>query len=186
MARTFPLHTVESAPAESADAMNAAAAAFGFVPNLIAVMASSPALAEAYLTLSGIFEEKTALRPAERQVVLLAVSRFHECHYCVAAHSMAADMQKVPAEVVEAIRNDTPIPDHKLEALRKLTTALVEQRGWVPEAEIEAFFDAGYTPAQLLDVLVGVAQKTLSNFTNHLAATPLDEQMSARAWRPKR
>jgi len=184
MSRTFPVHTLESAPAESREALSAAAAAFGFVPNLIGVMASSPALAEAYLALSGIFERKTALSPAERQVVLLAVSRYHECRYCVAAHSMAADMQKVPAEVVEAIRSDTPIPDRKLEALRKLTTALVEQRGWLPEADIEAFLTVGYTPAQLLDVLVGVAQKTLSNFTNHLAATPLDEPMSARVWRP--
>jgi uncharacterized peroxidase-related enzyme len=164
--------------------MEAAAAVFGFVPNLIGVMASSPALAEAYLVLAAIFDQKTALSPAERQVVLLAVSRFHECRYCVAAHTMTADMYGVPPAVVEAIRNDQPIPAPRLEALRRLVTALVERRGHLPEAELHAFLAAGYTPGQLLDTLVGVAQKTLSNFTNHLAGTPLDEPLSGSSWTP--
>ncbi len=68
--------------------------------------------------------------------------------------------------------------------LRRVVTSLVEQRGWLPEMETEAFYVAGYTQAQLLDVLVGVAQKTLSNFTNHIAGTPLDEPMSVRSWSP--
>lgn len=73
-------------------------------------------------------------------------------------------------------------PDNKLEALRRVTTSVIENRGWVPQAEMGAFLEAGYTHEQLLDVLLGVAQKTLSNFTNHLAETPLDEPLSARAW----
>lgn len=184
MTTKFPVHTLDSAPAEATPSIEAAAAVFGFVPNLIGVMATSPALAEAYLALSAIFEQKTSLSSAERHVVLLAVSRYHECRYCVAAHSMGAAMGQVPEDVVAAIRNDTPIADAKLEALRRLVTVLVEQRGWLPESETEAFFAAGYTSAQLLDVLVGVAQKTLSNFTNHIADTPLDEAMSGQAWTP--
>jgi uncharacterized peroxidase-related enzyme len=185
MSDTFPVHTLDTALAEAKPSLEAAAAAFGFVPNLIGVMASSPALAEAYLTLSGIFQNKTALSATEQQVVLLAASRYHECRYCVAAHSMAAEMQHVPAEVVEAIREDRPIPDTQLEALRRLVTKVLEQRGWLPDEETEAFYAAGYTPGQLLDALVGVAQKTLSNFTNHIAATPLDEPMSGHAWSPE-
>lgn len=65
------------------------------------------------------------------------------------AHSVAADMQDVPEEVVEAIRSDRTIPDGKLEALRRVATALVEQGGWLSGAEQEAFFAAGYSPAQL-------------------------------------
>lgn len=184
MSSTFPIHTTETAPAESRPSLEAAQAAFGFVPNLIGEMASSPALAEAYLTLADIFEKKTSLGITERHVVLLAVSRYHECHYCMAAHSLGADAQGVPSEVVEAIRSDKPIPDNKLEALRRLATELVERRGRVPQEKLDAFFDAGYTHDQLLEVLVGVAQKTLSNFTNHLAETPLDEPLNARAWSP--
>ncbi|MFO7593823.1 MAG: carboxymuconolactone decarboxylase family protein [Pseudomonadota bacterium] len=185
MSDKFPIHTLDTAPSEAKPSLEAATAAFGFVPNLIGVMASSPALTEAYLTLFDIFENKTSLDAAQRQVVLLAVSRYHECRYCVADHSMIAEMQHVPAEAVEAIRNDQPIPDSKLEALRRLVTSAVENRGWVPDAELEAFYAAGYTPGQLLDALVGVAQKTLSNFTNHIAATPLDEPMNGHAWSPE-
>lgn len=185
MTTLFPVHTSDSAPAGARQALDSAAKAFGFVPNLIGVMSTSPALAEAYLTLSDLFQKKTDLNTAEKQVVLLAVSRFHECRYCMAAHSLAADMQNVPGDVVEAIRNDQPIPDTRLEALRRFVTSLVEQRGWLPQAEFDAFLSAGYSPAQLLDVLVGVAQKTLSNFTNHIAATPLDQPLTARAWAPK-
>ncbi|MBW6475829.1 MAG: carboxymuconolactone decarboxylase family protein [Chromatiales bacterium] len=180
----FPVHTLDSAPNAAKPSLQAAAAAFGFVPNIIGVMAASPALAEAYLTLSGIFERKTDLSPTERQVVLLTVSRYHECGYCVAAHSMAASMQDVPAQVVEAIRSDSPIPDVRLEALRQLVSAMMAKRGWLTEDDVARFLAAGYTPGQLFDVLVGVAQKVLSNFTNHLADTPLDEPFSASAWSP--
>ncbi|WP_127477938.1 carboxymuconolactone decarboxylase family protein [Sulfurivermis fontis] len=184
MSNLFPLHTSASAPAAAQPLLEAASQAFGFVPNLIAIMASSPALTEAYLALSAIFEQKTSLTPTERQVVLLAVSRYHACRYCVAAHSTIADMQGIPPAVVEAIRSDQPIADTRLEALRSMVNALLERRALLPDATLESFFSAGYTPAQLLDVLVGVAQKTLSNFTNHLAGTPLDEPMHARAWTP--
>lgn len=184
MTDTFPVHTMETAPPDARASLEAAAATFGFIPNLLGVMASSPALAESYLSLSAIFDRKTSLTPTERQVVLLAVSRYHECRYCMAAHSAVAAMQQLPADVVEAIRADRPISDPRLEALRRLATRLVEARGWLERPDIDDFLAQGYTQAQLLDVLVGVAQKTLSNFTNHLAATPLDTPMQAHAWKP--
>lgn len=183
MSERFPVHTAATAPAAARPVIEAAAA-FGFVPNLIAVMATSPALAEAYLTLSTIFEQTTSLTPTERHVVLLAVSRFHACRYCVAAHSMVAVMQGIPAAVVEAIRNDQPIPDAWMEALRRMVDAVLERRALLPDAQLESFFAAGYTPAHLFDILVGIAQKTLSNFTNHLAGTPLDEPMTGHTWTP--
>jgi uncharacterized peroxidase-related enzyme len=180
----FPVHTKESAPEKALPLMDAAASTFGFVPNLLGIMASSPALAEAYLALSGIFEKSTALTAAERQVVLLTVSRYHQCHYCMAAHSMAADMQNVAPDIINAIRNDLPISDPKLEALRHLATMLVECRGLIPEQELKAFLDAGYQASHVLDVMVGVGQKTLSNYTNHLAKTPLDAALESHAWSP--
>ena len=181
---TFPVHTKESASDQSRPSLEAVEKAFGFIPNLLGVMATSPALTEAYLAVSNIFEKKTALTAAEQQVVLLAVSRYHECRYCMAAHSAIADMYKVPPEVTDAIRNDRPIPDAKLEALRQLVTAIVDQRGWPSDQVMQTFINAGYQPAHVFDVLVGVAQKTLSNFTNHLASTPLDPQFKARDWSP--
>jgi alkylhydroperoxidase family enzyme len=72
----------------------------------------------------------------------------------------------------------------KLEALRHLVNALLHKRGWLSEDDVEGFVAAGYSHGQLLDVLVGVAQKVLRNFTNHLAITPLDKPFSGVALSP--
>jgi len=151
------------------------------VPNLLGTMAEAPALLNAYTTLAGIFD-KTSFNPTERQVVLLSVSYENSCEYCVAAHSVIASMQKVPADVVEAIRKNQPITDPRLEALRRFTTAVVASRGWPTEEQTSAFLAAGYGRQQILEVVLGVGMKTLSNYTNHLAGTPLDAAFAKAAW----
>ena len=179
----FNVHTKETAQAESAELLGNAEQAFGFIPNLLGVFAESPAALKAYLTIGQIFDQ-SSFSPTERQLVILAASRFNECHYCIAAHSAIANMQKVPADVVEAIRNDQPIADSKLEALRTFTTAVVEKRGWVTTHDTEEFLAAGYSKAQILEVILGVSFKTLSNYANHIADTPLDAAFAAQAWTP--
>lgn len=178
---TYPVHTIETAPEAARESLTAARKAYGFVPNLLAVMAEAPALLKAYGTLIQIFDE-TSFTPSERQVVLLATSTENECDYCVAAHSVIAQMQKVPDAIVHAIRDGSPIADPKLEALRRLTVSIVQSRGWPATAELEAFLDAGYTQAKVLEVVLGVAAKTLSNYTNHLTDTPLDRAFTKAAW----
>jgi len=184
MTINFPVHTLETAPEAARPVMQTAQQAFGFIPNLIAIMSSSPAMAEAYLAISGIFE-KSGLSPTERQVVLLTVSRFHECQYCVAAHSAISSMQKVPDDVVRAIRDDQRIADPKLQSLRKFVNQIIEKRGWLSEEDVQEFLSAGYEKSHILDILVGVAQKMLSNFTNHIAETPLDDVFVSNAWAPE-
>lgn len=179
----FPYHTLDSAPEEARPTLQTAIDTFGMLPNLTAKMATSPALAEGYLTLGRIFE-RSSLSPVERQVVLLATSRYNVCTYCMGAHSVLADMTGVPTGVTDAIRIDRPIPDPKLEALRRFTTCVVDTRGRPEPPEIERFFSAGYGPQQVLDVILGVGLKTLSNYTNHIAGTELDDAFSSRAWEP--
>ena len=179
----FNIHTKETAQTESAELLGNAEKAFGFIPNLLGVFAESPAALKAYLTIGQIFDE-SSFSPTERQLVILAASRFNECRYCIAAHSVVANLQKVPADVIEAIRNDQPIADSKLEALRTFTTAVVEKRGWVTESDTAAFLAAGYSKAQILEVILGISFKTLSNYANHIADTPLDDAFAAKAWAP--
>jgi AhpD family alkylhydroperoxidase len=179
---SFPVHSIETAPSRARARLEAAQAAFGFVPNLLGMLAESPAALEAYQGIAGAFQRAT-LSPAEQNVVLLAVSVANSCHYCVAAHSVISAGAGVPGEAIEAIRNGQPIQDSRLEAVRRFTTAVVRERGWSKEA-LDQFLNAGYTRAQALEVLVGVAQKTLSNYANHLAETPLDPAFSAEAWSP--
>ncbi len=179
----FTIHTDNSASDKAKISLKKAQQTFGFVPNLIGVLAESPTAAQAYLDLNTIYSS-TSFTPSEQQVVLLAISRYHECHYCIAAHSTVAQMQNVPADVVEAIRNDQPIHHKQLEALRVFATAVVDKRGWVSEQDLDAFFAAGYEKRHVLDIIVGAALKTISNYTNHVSETPVDEAFTAYRWTP--
>ncbi len=179
---TFQLHTLESAPEASRPLLAEAQKAFGGIPNLFGVFAESPALLQAYLNLGQILEQSTAFDATERQIVLLATSFANDCEYCMAAHSAIAGLERVPSDVVESLRAGEPIADPKLEALRSFTRSVVQQRGWLTDADVEAFLDAGYTKRHVLEVILGVGFKTLSNFTNHVAETPLDSQFQKFAW----
>ncbi len=179
----FEVHTKETASTESAELLATAGKAYGFIPNLLGVMAESPATLSAYLTIGQTFDH-SSFSATERQVVILTASRFNECDYCMAAHSVVAGMQKVPADVIDAIRNDRPINDRKLEALRVFTTTAIEKRGWLSTDDITAFIAAGYTKAQVLEVILGISFKTLSNYVNHIAETPLDDAFATQAWTP--
>ncbi|GAB4191375.1 MAG: carboxymuconolactone decarboxylase family protein [Phycisphaeraceae bacterium] len=176
-------HTIENASKEARGMLEQANNRYGFVPNLLGVMANAPALLEAYMTLSGLFD-KTSLSPTERQVVLLSVSATNECGYCVAAHTAIAQMQGVDSDVVDAIRCGKPIEDEKLESLRRFAEDVVTSRGWPGEGTKKAFHDAGYTEAHGLEVILGVGMKTLSNYTNHQAETELDDAFVKTAWKP--
>lgn len=178
---SYPVHTIESAPEGAKETLAAAKKGYGFVPNLLAVMAEAPALVKGYTALSRIFDE-TSFSAAERQIVLLTTSIENGCDYCVAAHSVIAGMQKVPDEVVQAIRNGTQIDDAKLEALRSFTSAVVTKRGWPTDGDATAFHAAGYSPRQALEVVLGVGLKTLSNYMNHIAETPLDQAFAKAEW----
>lgn len=171
----YTVHDKQSAPQEANPLLDKAEQNYGFVPNLLGVMAESPALLEAYMTISQIFE-KTDFTATEKQTVLLAVSEHNECGYCKAAHSAIASMQEVPQPVIQSVVEGRPIDDPRLEALRKFTRTVVATRGNPEQGDIDAFFEAGYSRRHLLDVLVGVGMKTMSNYTNHIAETPVDEQ----------
>ncbi|MDP6390590.1 MAG: carboxymuconolactone decarboxylase family protein [Alphaproteobacteria bacterium] len=177
----FPIHTVESAPEAARPILEGVQQKFGFVPNLMGAFAEAPATLEAYLTLSEQFD-KSSLTATERQAVILAASVENECHYCVAAHTVVASMQQVPNDVVAALREGHAIPDARLEALRQFTVTLVENRGWATEEKIQAFLAAGFNRSQVLEVVLGVTFKTLSNYTNHLVDTPVDTAFAPHAW----
>jgi len=175
------VHTIETAPEGARDELEKARDRYGFVPNLLGVMAEATALLRGYLGLMRQFEE-SSLTPTERQVVLLATSHENGCAYCVAAHSVIAEMRKVPADVISAIRDGVPIADPGLEALRCFTRAVVVGRGHPDAAALERFIAAGHDRAKVLEVVLGVGVKTLSNYTNHIAETPLDAAFAPAKW----
>jgi len=177
----FPIHTTKTAQEPAKHILEGIEKGLKFVPNLIGVMAESSALVAGYTTLSRIFDQ-TSFDATEKQIILLTVSSENGCTYCVAAHTVIAGMQSVPEDVVNAIRDNQPLANPKYEALRQFTQAVVETRGWPDAGQIADFLGAGYEKRHILDVVLGVGVKTLSNYTNHIAQTPLDDAFASAKW----
>lgn len=180
----FTLHTQESAPEDSRPLLDNSLKAFGMIPNLHAVMAESPQHLEAYQKLHELFQQ-TSLSVVEQTVVWMTINVEHACHYCVPAHTAIAHMQKVNDGVIDALRKADPLEDDKLEALRQFTLKVVRQRGVVSDADVDAFLSAGYSKRQVLDIILGLAQKVMSNYVNHLADTPVDAPFTKFEWQPE-
>ncbi|MEM1077104.1 MAG: carboxymuconolactone decarboxylase family protein [Pseudomonadota bacterium] len=177
----FTLHTQDTAPEASKPLLENSLKNFGRIPGLHAVMSESPKTFEAYQMLHKLFTE-TSFDADELTVVWQSINVEHECHYCVPAHTGIAKMMKVDDAITEALRNETPLPTPRLEALRVFTLAMVRNRGNATDAEVQAFLDAGFTREQVLEVVLGIAQKVMSNYINHLADTPVDQVMQKFAW----
>ena len=182
----FTAHTAETAPAASRPLLEGLGRSLGFVPNLFGVFAESPAALRGGLAIYEAFMS-SSLSPVEQQIVMLAVSEANDCEYCVAAHStLAKRFVKVDPAVVDAVRRRAPLADVRLDALAVFTRKVVEQRGLLSGAEVDALLAAGYTRAQVMEVLLGVGMKTFNNYVDHIAHTPLNDQFKAEAWQPKR
>jgi AhpD family alkylhydroperoxidase len=177
----FIAHSENSAPDDSKTALTATKSAFGFIPNLQRVMAESPQLLSGYSQLWDLFS-KTTLTPQEQQVVYMTANFENECHYCMAGHTALAKMIKMDAAIIQALRAGKPLPDSKLQALHSFATLMVRNRGWISDADTDAFLAAGYTKRNVLEVILGVATKVMSNYTNHIAHTELDAFMHGNEW----
>lgn len=181
---TLPAKTLENADPEAKAVLAKAKARVGFIPNMYAGMANSPGLLETYLDGYDRFRKSSGFTAAEQEVVFLTISRGNGCDYCMAAHSMLADkMSEVPPQVTEAIREGRPIPDAKLAALSAFTSTMLTSRGLPSKADVGGFLAAGYEERHVLEIILAIAVKTLSNYSNHLFHTPLDEMFASRAWK---
>ena len=178
----FTLHTQASAPAAAQPLLENSLKAFGMIPNLHAVMAESPQLLEGYQRLHTLAQQ-TAFDADELTVVWQTINVEHACHYCVPAHTAIAKSMKVDDAIISALRDQTPLPSAKLETLRNTTLAVTRERGVVSNDVLDTFYSAGYTRQNLLDIILVLSQKVMSNYVNHLADTPIDAPFQPFAWR---
>ena len=173
--------TIANAPGVSKPVLENIQSSFGFIPNLMAIFANNPTVLQGYLALDS-FYERGSFTPEERQLILLAASVENHCNYCAAAHStIAKGALHMPAEVVAAIRNNKPVPDTKLNALVTLVKEIVRERGYAKEKTIEGFIAAGYKKEQVMELLLGIALKTISNYLDHISPAPLDQAFAAES-----
>ena len=178
---TFTIHTPESAPAGSRERLQEVRARYGRVPNVYGVLAEAPIAVEAYDLLGNLLM-RSSFTPTERHVVWFTINAYHNCHYCMAAHTFLAKGEQVPDDVIETAREEGRYGDPRLEALRVFTLNLVENRGWASPEALDAFFGAGFTKQNVLEIVVVIAHKVLSNYTNHIVDTPVDEAFGRFTW----
>jgi alkylhydroperoxidase family enzyme len=177
----FPLYDETTAPEESKPMLAESKKQNGMIPGLHATMAEAPGLLASYRFVHDQFVNSSFSKD-ELTVVWQTVNVEHACHYCVPAHTGIAKAMKVSDEISDALRNQTALPNAHLEALRSFTLSVVRDRGNVDDAAVQAFLDAGFTKRQVLEVVLGVAQKVMSNYTNHLAQTPVDQPFQKFEW----
>jgi uncharacterized peroxidase-related enzyme len=173
--------TLETAPEQSLESLKAVKGGLGFIPNHFATCANSPSVISGYLALDAAYNQ-SGFSPVERQVILLAVSLENECGYCTAAHStILKSMMKVDPAIVNAVRAGEAVPNEKHQALITTVREIVRERGYLSTETRDAFLAAGYTPANLMEILLGVALKTISNYLDHISPAPLDAAFQPEA-----
>jgi uncharacterized peroxidase-related enzyme len=181
----LPAVTLENATGQAKAVLETAQKQTGVIPNMYANMANSPGVLETYLSGYKRFREDSGFTSAEQEVVFLSISLENACTYCMAAHSMIAEkVSKTPQTVIDAIRADKPIPDSKLQALSIFTRVMVSSRGMPTPEALNAFKAAGYTERHVLEIILAIAVKTLSNYSNHVFDTKVDDRFAGHAWSP--
>lgn len=143
----------------------------GFVPNLYATFAYSDTALQDYLALQN---RKSSLKAKEREVINLVVSQVNECSYCLAAHTVLGKMNGFSDEQILEIRGGSATFDAKLDALAKFVQDTTINRGKPNPASTEAFLAAGYTNANLVDALVVIGDKIISNYLHGVGQFAVD------------
>ena len=160
------------------DVRDSAKEEYGFLPNLLKEISEhNPAAAQSYLATMNLLKQGTLSAP-ERQTVLLAVSRYNDCHYCTSAHAQMGEAAGLDADTVDAINTGSLPEDERLRALVQATRLLLDKRGWLDDEDRESLREQGIDESTLHEINALIGVKTFSNFVNHVADTPVDPQMS--------
>jgi AhpD family alkylhydroperoxidase len=181
MMTAFPIHTIDTAPEGSKETLVRVKEALGLVPNLAAAMAESPTLLRAFFAVREIYSQGT-LSPIDIQVLSLTNAFENGCEWCMAFHSTGALKAGLPNEALEDIRDGRAPRDPRLRALSDLSRAMARNRGKVSDQDLEAFYAAGFSRAQALEVVLGAGFAVMANFSGHLVHAPLGEALEPYAW----
>jgi len=169
----IPVHSVDSAPEGSRDALKALEAQFGKVLNIHGAMAHSPAVLETYVAIQSVLADQGALDKRDREVVALAVANVDGCDYCQAAHTLGGKAAGLTEQETIAIRRGQ-VEDAKTAALVVLVREQAGNVGHVQDVTWQAALEAGWSDAELTETSAVVALNLFTNYFNHLVQTDLD------------
>lgn len=143
----------------------------GMVPNLYATFAHSETALATYMAFQNA---KSSVSGKAREVVNLVVSQVNECEYCLAAHTMLGKMNGFTDAQIMELRHGHASFDAKFDALARLTKGITQSRGHTDPALLDAFFAAGWTKENLVDAIVVIGDKTVSNYLHSTTRVPVD------------
>jgi uncharacterized peroxidase-related enzyme len=143
----------------------------GFVPNLYAYIANNDTALGDYLTLQN---RKSTLSAKEREVINLIVSQINNCHYCLSAHTVLGKLNGFSDEQILEIRKGDATFDSKLNALLQFAKEVTQNRGKATQESKDAFFEAGYSEANLIDAIMIIGDKIISNYIHNVADFAID------------
>ena len=178
----FPVHTIDSAPESSRQALQRLQAAFGMIPNIAGAMATSPVLINSLVGLFGNVHGGS-FTEAQIQTVLLTDAVVNACTWAVAFHTALALKAGLDPADVQAIREGRLPREGKFAALSALARKMIETRGRVADADIDRFIAAGFGKDHALEVIAIVAASTITNYTGTIANPPLEDAFREHAWR---
>ena len=150
--------------------------ALGFVPNLYAYYAKNDTALADYLALQN---RKSTLKAKEREIINLVTSQINGCRYCQSAHTVLGKMNGFSEDQILEIRGGSADFDAKLDALTKFTKSVVENKGRATQTAKDNFFAAGYTESNMIDVVIVVGDKVISNYIHNLTGFAIDFPIAA-------
>ena len=165
--------SIEASPTAAQPLLNAVKKQLGVVPNLFRVVGNSPAALEGYLGLNGALG-KGELEAATRERIALAVAEVNGCDYCLSAHTYLGKNLAKLSEAEIAANRDGMSTDSKADAAVRFAVKLLNARGHVSDADVQAVKKAGYNDAQVIEIVLHVALNTLTNYVNEVAKTEID------------
>ncbi|MCG9875722.1 MAG: carboxymuconolactone decarboxylase family protein [Leptospiraceae bacterium] len=147
----------------------------GTIPNMYKNMGVSSGLLSTYIHGYTELRGSKIFKPHEMEVIFLTISKENACDYCLKAHSfIGRKMTSVPEDVIQAIHTRGSISDHKLNALHEFVVHYLNSKGWLRPEEVEKFTDAGFPEEAILEIILAISVKTISNYSNHIFDTEID------------
>jgi uncharacterized peroxidase-related enzyme len=169
--RTFSIPTTDEVSESNGAIFTGLQKKLGFVPNLYAYFAKNETALADYLAIQN---RKSTLSGREREIVNLVTSQINGCRYCQSAHTALGKMNGFTEEQILEIRGGTAAFHEKYDALAKFVADVVQNRGHAGDESKEAFFNAGYTEANMIDVVIIIGDKIISNYLHNLTGFEID------------
>jgi len=174
--KQFTKHTIESAPEASKENLAYGQKKYGMLPNLFRYMSGAPATLNAYISLSSIFGD-TSFSTGEQHLIMLAVSVVNKCDYCTAAHTRASKANGISSAILNAVRKGKEVPNARLAALVEIAQKITVTRGNIEAKDLESFYEQGFSPENVMELIVGISIKTISNYINHITENIINDEL---------